>query len=207
MVIAVVDSERFLDNLDLPEAIQNWINEDSSKDNVKLVLFPDKGAFLESWQRRDLFDLVFFVVHSAGDGYGLAKIIRQRDTRIRLVGVTDEYEMVYDGFEWSLWGFLLVPLQESSLVECLDRAYNRNEERRKHIFVDRDGLRYLEHASTSYIQIKSGIISAFDSSREISIQATLTDLAEQIPVNFCRVRKNTYVNMMHTTDELRELQS
>ena len=202
-VIAVVDSERYLGNLSLPDAIQNWINEDSARDNVKLVVFPDKGAFLESWQRRDLFDLVFFTVHSAGDGYGLAKIIRQRDAKIRLVGVTNEREMVWDSFEWSLWGFLLVPLQDCCLIECLARAYDRNEERRNHIFVDRDGSRYIEHASTSYIQIKSGIISAFDRFSDTSVQVTLTDLSEQLPINFFRVKKNKYVNLMYTTDQLR----
>ena len=202
MVIAVVDSERYLGNLSLPDTIQSWINEDSARDDVKLVVFPDKGSFLESWQRRDLFDQVFFAVHSAGDGYGLAKIIRQRDTRIRLVGVTDEREMVWDSFEWSLWGFLLVPLKKTSLIECLERAYNRNEERRKHIFVDRDGSRYIEHSSTSYIQIRSGIISAFDRFSDISVQVALTDLSEQLPRNFYRVKKNKYVNMMYISNQL-----
>ena len=156
MLAAVVDGDHFLARHKLPEIIQGWINVNAMGNAKKLAVFTDASIFLESWRRRELFDLILFPVRLGEHGFALAEEIRCRDKSVPLIGVTDEYTTVWDSFQWSLSQYFLVPLDERKVVACLESIRARLQQREKCIAIDRERLLYIEHENISYIQATSG---------------------------------------------------
>ena len=194
MLIAMVDSDHFLADQQLPECIQCWIDANSADSTNKLTVFPDANMFLESWKRRELFDLIIFPVRSDEDGFTLAEEIRRRDKSIPLIGITDEYNTVWDSFRWSFSQYFLVPLEEKKVIACIESASARLMQRGKCIAIDRERLLYIEHENISYIQTTSGLFRVYDKFSDVCIRVALDGLPDYFRRDYMQINDHTYVN-------------
>ena len=120
MRIALCEDEK-MHAVILQEIIQRWST--SQEQSNKIKVYESAEAFLKDFEDGAKFDLAFFDIRLGGmTGLDLAKLIRQRNTNMLIVFVTNFFDYVFEGYEVSAFRYLLKPIKEKKMMEALAAA-------------------------------------------------------------------------------------
>lgn len=106
--------------------IRRWFKENGIP--AEITSYGDAASF--SFALEDmLFDALFLDIKMPGEnGVALAKRLREQDYDVQIVFVTGEREYVMEGYDVEAVNYLLKPVEEEQVFQCLDRIC---EKRRK----------------------------------------------------------------------------
>ena len=83
--------------------------------------FSDSAAFLFQYPDSYPFDLIFLDIDLGGmDGMALARKIRETDSEVPILFLTNHREYVFEGYEVQAFRYLLKPVTEDTLFPLLD---------------------------------------------------------------------------------------
>lgn len=108
----------------LCETIRRWSLENGIP--TEITSYADAASF--SFALEDtLFDALFLDIKMPGeDGVALAKRLRNQDIGLPIVFVTGEKEYIMEGYEVEAVNYLLKPVEEEKVFQCLNRIYDKN---------------------------------------------------------------------------------
>ena len=119
--IAYCDDES-VQLLYMKHLIAEW--EQQANKLCELSTFKSAKAFLFEHKDNYPFDVLFLDIDMGGmDGMELARTIRNYDSKIPLVFLTNRQEYVFEGYEVNAFRYLLKPLDLSKLTFVLDEVY------------------------------------------------------------------------------------
>lgn len=103
--------------------IRRWSGERGI--SAEIVSYADASSF--SFALEDtLFDALFLDIKMPGeDGVALAKRLREQAYDFSIVFVTGEREYIMEGYEVEAVNYLLKPVEEEKVYQCLDRIYEK----------------------------------------------------------------------------------
>ena len=83
--------------------------------------FSDSAAFLFQYPGSYPFDLIFLDIDLGGmDGMALARKIRETDSEVPILFLTNHKEYVFEGYEVQAFRYLLKPVTEDTLFPLLE---------------------------------------------------------------------------------------
>lgn len=104
--------------------IKNWGVE--RKENIQIKEYDSAESFLFAWEDEKDFDILFIDIQMKKmDGIKMAKRIRESDNNIALVFTTGVAEYISEGYEVEALHYLIKPIREEKVVQCLERAIKK----------------------------------------------------------------------------------
>jgi DNA-binding LytR/AlgR family response regulator len=135
--IAIIDDEKMQVEL-LKKYVQNW----ASKKNISVVTEPFYSAesFEFCWSVDKKYNIILLDIQMKGQsGIELAKKIRQKDDILNIIFITAITDYIGDGYDVSAINYLIKPIKEKKLYECMDKAILKIKNEVKTILLDVDG--------------------------------------------------------------------
>ena len=102
--------------------------------------FSDSAAFLFQYPGSYPFDLIFLDIDLGGmDGMALARKIRETDSEVPILFLTNHREYVFEGYEVQAFRYLLKPVTEDTLFPLLDELQAMRGQEKPHLLLSLGG--------------------------------------------------------------------
>ena len=102
--------------------------------------FSDSAAFLFQYPGSYPFDLIFLDIDLGGmDGMALARKIRETDSEVPILFLTNHREYVFEGYEVQAFRYLLKPVTEDTLFPLLDELQTLRGQEKPHLLLSLGG--------------------------------------------------------------------
>ena len=131
--------------------IKNWGVE--RKENIQIKEYDSAESFLFAWEDEKDFDILFIDIQMKKmDGIKMAKRIRESDNNIALVFTTGVAEYISEGYEVEALHYLIKPIREEKVVQCLERAIKKKCDTEYIIFRGEDGVFKFDKRKIMYVE-------------------------------------------------------
>lgn len=135
--IAICDDEKVQVEL-LEKYVNSWAKLNHIKINIERFYSGD--AFKFHWVKDKKFHILLLDIEMPGiNGVELAKSIRREDEDLNIIFITAITDYIGEGYDVSAINYLIKPIKEEKLYECLNKAVNRIPEDEKYILIEVDG--------------------------------------------------------------------
>ena len=138
MKAAVIEDEMSHRML-LCEEIRKWGLD--TKEPVTICEYDSAEAFLFDWEDQPSFDVLFIDIQMGQmDGVAMARKIREKDRNTALVFTTGVAEWMSVGYEVEALHYLLKPIDDKKLRECLERVREKRKTKQCLTFKGENGV-------------------------------------------------------------------
>lgn len=177
MRIAICDDEILQLEL-LNHYVEKWADEEGI--NCDIELFKSAESFYFEWLEDFSYDIILLDIQMAGlDGIQLAKKIREKDDHIQIIFTTAFSDYMQQGYDVDAVHYLLKPIEEEKLKECLNKAVDRKNIKPKSILIECDGMiNRIDEDSIIYLEIKGHQLFVYQKDQVISTRMTLSEMEE-----------------------------
>lgn len=150
MKIGIIEDEAVHMQI-LNRYIKNWGVE--RKENIQIKEYDSAESFLFAWDDEKDFDILFIDIQMKKmDGIKMAKRIRESNNNIALVFTTGVAEYISEGYEVEALHYLIKPIKEEKVVQCLERAAKRKADTEYIIFRGGDGVYKFSKRKIIYVE-------------------------------------------------------
>lgn len=135
--IAIIDDENVQAEL-LYKYVQNWAHNNHIE--AAIETFYSAESFEFSWCMNKKYNIILLDIQMKGkNGIELAKNIRQEDEILNIIFITAITDYIADGYDVSALNYLVKPIKEDKLYECLNKAILKIPKEEKSILIDTNG--------------------------------------------------------------------
>ena len=161
--------------------------------------FSDSAAFLFQYPGSYPFDLIFLDIDLGGmDGMALARKIRETDSEVPILFLTNHKEYVFEGYEVQAVRYLMKPLQQEKLSELLELAAKASQNNRKYLILEVSGEKekiYLEDVLA--IESQGHYLNFHTMRGNLEQKGTLATVGEKLDDSFVQSHRSFFVNLSH----------
>ena len=155
MRIAIIEDEQLHKDL-LISYIKKWaaVGKNISGETV-IRDYGNAEEFLFKYDDEAYFDILFIDIQMSGmNGMDMAKRIREKDKDVSLVFTTGITDYIQEGYDVEAMNYLIKPLKEEKVYECLKKAASRKKAE-KYIIVHTDGdIFKLNTETVNYVEAR-----------------------------------------------------
>lgn len=138
--ISIIDDEKIQTEL-LQKYVKSWA--DNKNITVVTEIFYNADSFEFTWSMNKKYNILLLDIQMYGqNGIELAKKIRLKDDMINIIFVTGLTDYIADGYDVSAINYLVKPIKEDKLHECLNKACLKIPKEEKAIIINEDGQAY-----------------------------------------------------------------
>lgn len=194
--IAIVDDDPKIQNK-LKQYIADYIKE--KKTAINLSVFDDAYDLVEDYKKH--FDIIFMDVQMEKmDGMTAAKHIRQMDSEVIIIFVTNMAEFAIEGYKVDALSYVVKPIVYLDFVQQLNRAINKVTFTKKTflmVAVQGDMMR-LDTSKIAYIESLEHKVLIHMDDEELLINGSLKKLEKQLENKwFARCNSGFLVNLKY----------
>ena len=137
------------------------------------------------------------------NGIEVAEFIKQRYPHIKIIFITGYIIYAKDIFEAEPCFFLVKPIEETKLIQAVDKALNLIQDERQRCIsvVTRGEIRNLQTSKIRYIENRNRTLFIWEKNLCFEVHMKLDEIEKQLPNSFCRCHQSYIVNF----DHIREL--
>lgn len=195
--IAICEDEKIQVDL-LEKYVKRW----ASKNNiiVKIEAFYSGEAFEFSWSMDKKYDILLLDIEMKElNGIELAKKIRVEDDLLNIIFITAIPDYIGQGYDVDALNYLLKPVEEEKLFECLDRALKKIPKEEKTILIDVDGeIIRIKQEDIFYIEAFSHNIEINIRDKKFSTRKNISTIEKELDENaFIRCHRSYIVGLKH----------
>lgn len=195
--IAICDDENLQVEL-LETYVLNWAKERNKKIQVKL--FYNAESFDFAWSMDKTYNIILLDIEMPGkNGIELAKKIRREDSVINIIFITAIFDYISEGYDVEAINYLIKPIKEDKLYECLDRAIEKIPIEEKTILIDVGGeiIRLIEK-DILHIEAFSHSVDIHTSQETYRVRKNIGTIEDELDKNsFIRCHRSYIVNLKH----------
>lgn len=181
----------------LKKVITDWAAKNQY--GAEILWYSDTKQFLFAYEET-CFDVLFLDIQMPGeDGISLARRLRARKDAVPIVFVTGLDEYISEGYEVEAVHYLIKPVKEEKVRECLERIAKRVEEQEPYVMLHTsDGVFKVLQKDILKIEIfgRQCTYSTFD--REYTVVQSLKEAKETLASEyFVPCYRGVLVNVQH----------
>jgi DNA-binding LytR/AlgR family response regulator len=197
--IAIVDDECSSQRL-----LQDYLDRYRGDygETFEVALFYDGKDIVQHY--RPYFDIIFLDVKMEEvDGFSAAKRIREIDTEVILIFITNMAQYAIKGYEVDALSYLLKPVPYFAFSQELKRSLKRLEkQKQRYLFLPHEhGLLRLDAGGIYYIEREKHRVSIHTTEDTYAIVGTIKDLEAKLDRRyFFRCNSGYIVNMARVTE-------
>lgn len=195
--IAICDDEKIQVEL-LERYVENWAKENDIR--VEIELFYNAESFDFAWSMDKKYNILLLDIEMPGkNGIELAKKIRKGDNLLNIIFITAISDYISEGYDVEAINYLIKPIKENKLYECLDRAFEKIPIEEKNILIDVEGetIRLIEK-DILYIESFSHFVDIHTSQENYRVRKNIGTMEKILEQNsFIRCHRSYIVNLKH----------
>lgn len=150
MKIAIIEDEQLHIEV-LSGYLQNWSRKKQIP--LQLMAFQSAESFLFQWEEEKDFAALFVDIQMKHmNGMEMAKKIRQEDGEIAMIFTTGITDYLAEGYEVEALHYLLKPLNEKKVRQCMDKVYARRQSEAFMILHGPENVIRVSFGSINYIE-------------------------------------------------------
>lgn len=135
--IAIIDDEKIQVEL-LQKYVQNWAISKNVMVNTEAFYSAESFDFSFSMDKK--YNILLLDIQMKGqNGIELAKKIRKEDTMVSIIFITAISDYIGEGYDVAAINYLIKPIKENKLFECLDKAISKIPQEESTILIDAEG--------------------------------------------------------------------
>lgn len=190
--IALVDDDA-ASTTELQAKLTRFASEND--ETFSIAVFHDGVAFLDHYQP---VDIVFMDVEMPYlNGIAAAKKLREIDTSVALIYVTNFMQYAVEGYEVNALGYLLKPINYARLSSVLQKTLNSFVTQAKGLLVKTaSGLKKIYPDELLFVAISGHLLEYHTSHAVFESWGSLKEIEKNLPEkHFARPNSNTLVNL------------
>lgn len=195
--IAICDDEILQLEL-LKHYVGKWAEEEGI--NCDIELFKSAESFHFEWLEDSSYDIILLDIQMAElSGLELAKLIREKDQHIQIIFVTAIPDYIGEGYDVDAINYLIKPIGEEKLRECLNKAIDKKKVQPKSIIIEIDGaVHRIDEDSIIYLEIIGHELFIHKEDKTISMRKPLNGMEELLSKEeFIRPHRAYMVALKH----------
>ncbi|MCL2814358.1 MAG: LytTR family DNA-binding domain-containing protein [Oscillospiraceae bacterium] len=181
--------------------LAGYVNEWAAKKGVLVDIFKYTTAekFLYEWQDGEDYDIIFLdIIMGYIDGMELAKKIRETNTDIPIVFVTNIREYAVEGYTVSATRYLMKPIKREDCFACLDKVNQTDRIKKYFLFKDPEKTFRIPHGDIIYIEKSAHNANIVTGKGKYEIRKTTAQLLEELNDDlFAQCHKSYIINIRH----------
>lgn len=195
--IAIIDDEKAQTEL-LEVFVKNWSCERNLRTSTDT--FYSAESFEFTWSMNKKYDIILLDIQMSGqNGIELAKLIRKTDDTTNIIFITAITDYIQEGYDVSAINYLIKPISEEKLHQCLDRAISKNIKEEKSILFNMDGeiLRVIQK-DIIYIEAFAHSIDINTINNKYSAKKSISAMEKELDENiFIRCHRSYIVGLKY----------
>lgn len=200
--IAVVDDEQDFRNM-LCLMINDWAQR--MRRDVQISTYVHGDSFLFDWEDAPPLDVIFLDIKMPGpDGMQVAKRIRESNKDVMLVFATNWIERVLESFQYGATRFLLKPVQQQDLDECLKVVWDSIDTSQQNTYLFRcEGHQVrVPYREIIYIENSLQYVTLHTAGKQYTYLEAMKNIELAMPRQFVRCHRSFIINIdyVHSLD-------
>lgn len=195
--IAICDDEKVQVEL-LEKYVKSWAEKNNIIANIEA--FYSGEAFEFSWSMDKKYDILLLDIEMAElNGVELAKKIRKEDDLLNIIFITAIPDYIGEGYNVDAINYLLKPISEIKLYECLNKAMEKMPKEEKAILIDVEGeIVRIKQDNIIYIEAFSHYIDVNTIDEKYSTRKNIGVIERELEENsFIRCHRSYIVGLRH----------
>lgn len=195
--IAICDDEKVQVEL-LEKYVKSWAEKNNVIANIEA--FYSGEAFEFSWSMDKKYDILLLDIEMAElNGVELAKKIRKEDDLLNIIFITAIPDYIGEGYNVDAINYLLKPISEIRLYECLDKAMEKMPKEEKAILIDVEGeIVRIKQDNIIYIEAFSHYIDVNTIDEKYSTRKNIGVIERELEeISFIRCHRSYIVGLRH----------
>ena len=194
--IAIVEDEALY-----MEQLKNYIEKYSKESDMefKVTYFQDGDEIAVNYSAD--YDIILMDIQMQFmDGMTAAKKIREMDSKVILIFVTNMIQYAVQGYQVDALDYIVKPVEYFSFTQKLNRAIERIGTNSKHYIsaTTEDGIRKVNIDDILYIESSGHYLNFITMTEIYETRGTMKYMEELLELHdFCRIHKGYLVNMKH----------
>ena len=190
--IAICDDEKIQVDL-LEKYVKSW----ASKNNilVNIESFYNAESFEFKWSMDKKYNILLLDIEMSGkNGVELAKEIRKEGDIIDIIFITAISDYIAEGYNVSALNYLIKPIKETKLYECLDKALEKIPYEEKTIIINEDGEnRRVVQSDILYIESVGHFLEITTIDKKYIIRKNIGEIEKEIDNNILLKCHRSYI--------------
>lgn len=196
--VAICDDEAVQVEL-LEKYTDDWAKDNNKKINIEKFYSGD--AFNFKWSSDKNWDILLLDIEMPGiNGIELAKKIREEDSDLNIIFITAIPDYIGEGYDVSAINYLIKPVKEKKLYQCLDRALEKIPHEEKYILIEVEGeLVKIRESDILYIESFSHNIEVNTLDSKHITRKNIGKIEKELDKTlFARSHRSYLVSLLHT---------
>lgn len=195
--IAICDDENIQVEL-LHKYVTNWANDRNIK--IQVETFYSAESFEFNWSMDKKYNILLLDIEMSGkNGIELAKNIRKEDKILDIIFITAISDYIGEGYDVSALNYLIKPIKEKKLYECLDKASQKIPNEEKTILINIEGETHrIIQSDIIYIEAFSHTIEINTINKKYTVRKNIGDMEKELDGNILtRCHRSYIVGLKH----------
>lgn len=185
--------------------ILSRIVKDNYYAQATVTLFHDRFSLIDyvCEVAKGNVDIVMLDINIDGEnGIEIAELLKQRYPHLKIIFITGHIEYATDIFEADPCFFIVKPLEESRVLQAIDKAICLIQDDRQRCIsiVTRGEIRNIQLPKIRYIENRSRTLIIKEQNLNFEVHMKIGELEEQLPENFFRCHQSYIVNFDHVRE-------
>lgn len=197
--IAIVEDEA-----EFTAQLQEYLKQYQKENNVafKVSDFPDGADILEDYQQ--LYDIILLDIEMPKiNGMEAAEKIRQMDSDVILMFITNMASYAIRGYEVGALDFVMKPINYYTFSMKLTRALKRvkQKEQQQILLTLSDGVKKVGIQQIYYVEVQNRMLHYHTDEGEFVVRGTMQSVEQMLaPYPFVKCNHWYMVNLMHVSE-------
>lgn len=195
--IAIIDDEKVQAEL-LEKYVKNWTCKKNI--SVKAENFYSAESFEFNWSMDKKYNIILLDIQMKGEnGIELAKKIRKQDENLNIIFTTAITDYIGEGYDVSALNYLIKPIKEDKLYECLNKAVLKIPKIDKSILLEIDGgTERLYQDDLIYIEAFTHFIEISTVNNKYTVRKNISAIEKELDGNiFVRCHRSYIVGLRY----------
>lgn len=178
--IAIVEDNRE-DQVLLSEYIERYFKEEQPEQSYQTVLFDSALTFLSNY--RAIYDMVFLDIQMPYlNGMDAAEKLRQVDTEIPIVFVTNMAQYAVRGYDVNALGFVLKPISYYDFLLRMKKTMNVLTARqgREMVLSAKQGITRISTSDIYYVEVTGHSLHYHTKEEVLTVSGSISDAEEKL---------------------------
>lgn len=177
--IAIIDDEKVQVEL-IEKYVKIWCQGKNIR--VKTESFYSAESFDFSFSMDKKYDILLLDIQMPGkNGIELAKKIRKEDDRVNIIFITAITDYIQVGYDVSAINYLVKPINQKKLFECLDKAISKIPKEEKTILINVDGETHkIKQGDIIYIEAFSHFIAINTINEKYTARKSISEVEKEL---------------------------
>ena len=190
--IAICDDEKIQVDL-IEKYVRCWASNNNRL--VHIETFYNAESFEFKWSMDKKYDILLLDIEMPGkNGIELAKQIRTEDDIIDIIFITAISDYIAEGYDVSALNYLIKPIKETKLYECLDKAMEKIPKEEKTIIINENGENHrIIQSDILYIESVGHFLEIHTVDKKYTIRKNIGDMERELEKNILMKCHRSYI--------------